>query len=71
MPTIASLLTRAGTAPAVSSAASEPMLWPISSARSTPAASSSASSQALIASMLVSAGPALRPWPGRSTASTL
>ena len=71
LPTSASLLMRPGAAPAVSSAASEPMLWPISIARSTPAASSSASSQALMSSMLASAGPALRPWPGRSTASTL
>ena len=46
------------------------MLWPASAACFTPAASSSASVQSAIASMLASAGPALRMWPGRSTAST-
>jgi hypothetical protein len=46
------------------------MLCPAKAARCTPAASSSASAQSANACTLVSAGPALRMWPGRSTAST-
>jgi len=55
---------------AACSAISEPMLWPTSTALATPAASSSLCSQAAMSSMLVSGTPPLRPWPGRSTAST-
>ena len=46
------------------------MLWPTSVACGTPAAVISASVQSASASTLASGAPALRPWPGWSTAST-
>jgi hypothetical protein len=70
VPSITSCVTRSGARAAASSAISEPMLWPASAARCTPAASISASTQSAMASTLFSAGPSLRMWPGRSTAST-
>ena len=60
-PTSAMPATRSGAAPAASRAISDPMLWPIKVAREAPAASSTASTHCAIASMLASAGPALRP----------
>ena len=56
---------------AVSSATSAPIEWPTSAACFTPAAAISAAVQSAIAAMLASAGPSDRPWPGKSTASTL
>jgi hypothetical protein len=70
VPTSPSPVTRAGARAAASSATSEPMLWPASTARATPAASSRASSQSAIASTEAKAAPVLRPCPGRSGANT-
>ena len=70
VPTITRPLARSGARDAASSAISEPMLWPTRCALATPAASSKASSQSADASMLASGGPAERPCPGWSTAST-
>ena len=70
-PRRASFATRSGWRSAVSSATSEPMLWPTTCARSTHAASMKAATQS--AHRLDGRAqrcPGLRPWPGRSTAST-
>ena len=63
-------LTRSGAMYAVSSAINEPMLWPISMALAAPAASSTANIQRASSATLSFAVPRLRPWPGKSTAST-
>jgi hypothetical protein len=73
VPTITSRPISAGCRAAASRPISEPMLWPTSvtwPSRCTPAAASKASSQSAVASTLGSTGPALCPWPGRSSAST-
>ena len=63
--------TACGWRAAHSSAISEPMLWPnTSTGARTPAAATSAMIQSAIASTVASGAPALRLWPGRSTAST-
>ena len=46
------------------------MLWPTTCAFATHAASTNAATQSASASMEVRTAPGLRPWPGRSTAST-
>ena len=56
---------------AQSSATSAPMEWPTSAACFTPVSAIKAAVQSAIAAMVASAGPSERPWPGRSTASTL
>ena len=72
MPTITKRCTKSGARAAASSAISEPMLWPTSVAwLRTPAAANRASNQSADASTESGIGPGLRPWPGRSTASTL
>ena len=70
VPTSAMARTAVGVAPAACSAISEPMLWPTSTARSAPARALARVTQSAIAAMLASGAPALRPWPGRSQAST-
>ena len=47
------------------------MLWPTRLASPTSAASIRAASQSAIAGIVGRGGPSERPWPGRSTASTL
>ena len=71
VPTIANERTRAGCLAAVARATSEPMLWPTSPARATPATRNTSAIQSAIPSMEDRHGPADRPCPGRSTDKTL
>jgi hypothetical protein len=74
VPTSAMRAMRTGWRDAHSSAVSEPMLWPTSetlfAVSPAPTFSSSSSIQSASASIDGSGAPVLRPWPGRSTAST-
>ena len=70
VPTSTRWLTRGPSRAAASSAISEPQLWPTSAACATPSASSTAATVSAACSTLAGASPPLRPWPGRSSAST-
>ena len=70
VPTSARWLTCAGARAAASSAISEPKLCPTSAACSAPTAASSASTKSAASSTVSGGLPPLRPWPGRSMAST-
>ena len=71
VPTMARCDTRPLARAAVSTAISEPKLWPTSAAAFTPAASSRSTMNLAPPSTEAGGSPALRPWPGRSGASTL
>ena len=70
-PTIARDRTRSGCRAAVARATREPMLWPITAARASPATRNTSAIQSAICSMDDTHGPADRPCPGRSMDSTL
>ena len=70
VPTSARWLTRSGAWAAVSSAISEPKLWPTKAAFCMPTTSSIATTAALASSTLAGGSPPLLPCPGRSIAST-
>ena len=71
VPSRARALTRAGCRAAASSTTREPMEWPTSWAVSISSASSARITQSAMSAMASKGGPAERPWPGRSRASTL